>query len=112
MKTWQIESALVFVTLLITTVLSGANPRDWVALAAVTLTFMHAQIADRMREQDEARVQPAVGCRRWVDHYFMAKETLWITFFLMSGSYTPIVGSVIFFVYPIWRKFYRKSHPM
>jgi hypothetical protein len=111
-KTWKLELAVVVIVLGVTTWVSGVTAQNVIALLAICLTFCHVQIADRMREADEARSDPAVRCRNWLNRYFVAKETLWVAFFLVSGSYTAIVGSALFLLYPFWRRTYRRIKPL
>lgn len=83
-----------------------------IVTAAVFLTFQHAQIADRMQEKQAAMITPDVACHWKSNYLFMAKEALWITFFIMIHSWAALTGAVIFFLYPFWRKGYRKRHPL
>jgi phosphotransferase system glucose/maltose/N-acetylglucosamine-specific IIC component len=83
-----------------------------IAALAVFFTFHHAQIADRMQEKQAAMVTPDVDCHWKSNYYFMVKEGLWITFFLLVKSWAALSGAIIFFLYPFWRKYYRKKYPM
>ena len=83
-----------------------------IAAIAVFFTFQHAAIADRMQERQAAMTVPDVECHWKSIYYFCAKEALWVTFFIMSHSWSAVAGAVIFFCYPFWRKFYRKCVPL
>lgn len=77
------------------------------AAIAVILTFGHAQIADRMAEQEGLRDKPAVDCYRKLWYYFLGKELFWCLYFLVNHSYSALVGVIVFICYPIWRSIYR-----
>ena len=76
--------------------------------AAVLFTFMHAQIADRMREKQAEMERPSVECWPWLQRYFYAKEILWFAYFTLSQTWSALVGVFVFMVYPLWRSSYRK----
>ncbi len=63
-------------------------------------------VASRLEEAQprEATVQ----CVAWLRRYLFTKELLWVSTFLLSGLYPPIVGCVLFFLYPFWRRYWRK----
>lgn len=103
------ESAFVFLFLLVTVIIKKFSLHEIICGLAVWFTFMHAQVADRMQEQQSQMEKPTVECYKKSNYYFWIKEVLWITFFLMMKSYAALVGSVIFFFYPMWRKFYNKK---
>ncbi len=79
------------------------------AAMAVLLTFGHAQIADRLAEQEGKRAIPSVDCYKKLWYYFIGKELLWSLYFLETHAYSALVGVVVFLVYPFWRKLYRKG---
>lgn len=107
-KTWQYEAAVVAAVLGATVLISGNTFKEWVGAAAVFFTFMHAQVADRMAE-DQARMEnPSVPCHNKTTVYFISKETLWLVYFVMSQTWAALAGVIIFLIYPFWRK-YRKS---
>lgn len=83
-----------------------------IATAAVFFTFCHASISDRMQERQALMEKPDVHCYWKSNIYFMIKEALWITFFLMIKSWAALTGAVIFFLYPLWRKWYRTHYPL
>lgn len=76
---------------------------------AVILTFGHAQIADRMAEQESLRANPSVDCYRKLWYYFVGKELFWCLYFLLNHSYSALVGVLVFLAYPIWRGIYRRK---
>lgn len=112
MKTWQIEAIVVSVVLLVVWFLTGHKPIELLGSLAVLFTFKHAQIADRMQERQAIKEKPDVHCYRWSNRYFVSKEVLWIAFFALTGAYAAIAGAILFCVYPVWRKLYRKRHPL
>lgn len=136
-RTWMLESLVVFLVVQIPVMLRGYPYTEVICSIAVWITFMHGQVADRMQEaQKKLAVTPmttivksrrqgqtnalmnemtrriyqnaiTVECYRWSNRYFLTKEALWIIFFLLIGSYAAVTGSVLFFMYPFWRKWYR-----
>ena len=109
-KTWQIELTFVACVLLVVNGFrEDFNPLELLAAGAVLLTFGHAQIADRMAEQEERREQPLVDCYKKLWYYFVGKEILWFLYFLLNHSYSALAGVFVFIAYPFWRKFYRKN---
>jgi len=107
-KTWKVEMIIVASILL---AINGFKPQfNWIELlaaVAVLLTFGHAQIADRMAEQEELRKNPSVDCYKKARYYFIGKEILWFSYFLLNHSYSALAGVGIFLAYPFWRRFYR-----
>lgn len=112
MPTWAYECVAVAAVLGSVCALRGMAWAEIIGSSAVLLTFMHAQISDRMSERQSRMEKPDVHCHRWSMRYFVAKEALWISFFVMTGSYSAIAGSAVFMAYPLWRKFWRKRHPI
>ena len=106
-QTWHYELAVVSAVLVITTILFSNNLVNWIVTAAVILTFQHAQIGDRLQERQKILDKPTVECYWKLKWLFGGKEVLWITAFILMGSYAAIVGSLMFAVYPIWREYYR-----
>lgn len=105
---WQIESAVVLLILLTQLFFVEVSLKEVVGSLAVWITFMHGQVSDRMQEKMAEQAEPDVECYRWSNRYFMAKEVLWILYFFMTGAYAAITGAAVFFLYPLWRKIYRK----
>lgn len=110
--TWKVEIAVVAAVLSVTTLLTGDTWRSWLASAAVLLTFAHAQIADRLAEREAARARPEVECYRKAKVFFVAKETLWVVFFLAAGAWPALIGCGIFLAYPVWRRVWRRWYPL
>jgi hypothetical protein len=100
-----------------------AAKRSWleaIGAAAVTLTFAHAQVADRLAEAEGAREilerlrgSAAVGveCFRWQRRYYVSKELLWLSYFSLLQAWSALAGVVIFLLYPLWRHAWRRWHP-
>lgn len=112
MRTWKIEATVVLLLLVASLFLKEIFYQDIICCFAVWVTFLHAQVADRMQEKQAKMVTPDVECFKWSNRYFLLKEAMWIVFFLTIGSYPALVGSITFFIYPYYRKIYRKNKPM
>jgi hypothetical protein len=113
LRTYHYESAVVLFVLMVPFFITRhISLTESIAVAAVFFTFQHAIIADRMQERQAAMLSPDVECHWKSNYYFMLKEALWITFFLLIHSWAALSGAIIFFLYPFWRKFYRRHHPM
>ena len=102
------EATVVLIALLAQNLLNDHSAKELIATAAVFFGFMHAQVSSRMQEKESEKTVPDVECWKWSNRYFVAKEIFWIAFFIVSQSYSALIGCVIFAVYPIWRKYYRK----
>lgn len=109
-KTWHAEAGVVALVLTATVAVSGFHFREWVGALAVLFTFMHAQVADRMAEKQAAMAVPSVECYPFSTRYYLAKEVLWIAYFIMSQTWTALAGGVIFLFYPFWRRYWRRKH--
>lgn len=103
----MIESAVVGLVLTTVLFLKRFTLPELVCSAAVWVTFMHGQVADRMQEKQAVLSKPDVHCYKWSARYFLVKEFLWIGYFLLSHGYAALAGAGLFFLYPFWRKFYR-----
>jgi hypothetical protein len=79
---------------------------------AVLLTFGHSTISERFREREAAKSKPSVECVQKTLYYFIGKELCWTVYFLQTKSYSALVGVGIFLLYPVWRKFWRRIHPL
>ena len=108
-KTWVIESFTVMMILLVIIAVKKFLFAEIICGVAVWVTFMHGQVADRMQEKQSVMQKPDVHCYKWSTRYFLIKESLWIIFFILIKSYAALAGSVLFFSYPFWRKFYRSK---
>jgi hypothetical protein len=82
------------------------------AALAVLATFGHASVAERMRERQAAQTTPDVSCHRWTWGYFLAKEALWVAYFTLTGAFAALAGCAVFLVYPMWRSWWRRRHPL
>ena len=109
MKTWVGEMIVVAAILvMVNTITNHLLLPDIIAAIAVLLTFGHAQIGDRLAEKQSMLEKPTVKCYRRMLLYFIGKEVCWFAFFLMTQSYSALVGVVVFLFYPLWRKGYRR----
>ena len=106
-KTWHIEAAVIFVALAATVLVSGNHWKEWIGAGAVMLSFLHAQIADRLAEAQKKLIVPNISCYPLANRYLTSKEVLWITYFIVSGAWSAMTGAVLFALYPFWRKYYR-----
>lgn len=111
-RTWQIEAIVVLLLLVASLFFKAITFADVVCCIAVWITFLHAQVADRMQEKQAKMVTPDVECYKWSNRYFLVKEALWILFFVTIHSYPALIGSITFFIYPYYRKIYRKKKPL
>lgn len=112
LKTWQGEVAVVATIMATTSYLTGGSLPAWLSAAAVTMSFAHGQVSDRMVEQEAVRPKPSVHCYRTSTHYFLLKEALWCLVFLSTHTYPALGGVFLFLLYPVWRKVWRRYHPM
>jgi hypothetical protein len=109
MKTWKLEMLVVAAVLIAVNYLTHKLfTIEILAAFAVLMTFGHAQIADRLAEQEALRTVPAVDCYRKMWYYFVGKETFWFLYFYLNHSYSALVGVFLFLAYPAWRRIYRK----
>jgi len=108
-RTWHVEAAVVGLVLLVVAIISGGHPAEFIGAGAVLLAFMHCQIADRLHEQQA--FSPSVECREWMWRYWVAKEALFIAYFVLHESYAAIAGAALFAAYPFWRRWWRLTHP-
>lgn len=102
-KTWQKEAFLTILFLMIPIVLNKTYIEVLSAIA-VFFTFMELQINTRMREKQGQQAIPSVHCYKYALTYFWTKEVLWVLFFILTGAYSGIIGSLIFMLYPIYRQ--------
>lgn len=109
---WQLELFIVASILVVVLVETGSQPAEALGTIAVILTFCHAQVSDRMAEREARRVTPDVHCYRWSLRYFVAKEAVWLAYFVMHKSWSALAGVGIFLVYPLWRRWYRRYFPL
>jgi len=107
MKTWHFELATVGIVLAAVTLFTGGHLSDWIATLAVLMTFAHGQVSDRLAEREAARATPIVDCYPWVRRYYVGKELLWCSYFVLQRSWPALVGVALFLAYPVWRKWWR-----
>ncbi len=112
LRTWHFESALVIFVLGITTYLTGNKLSEWIGSIAVFCAFSHASISQRLAEREERKTVPDVECYWKLIYFFIAKEILFGLYFIMHQSYIALIGVGLFILYPIWRKLWRKYHPL
>lgn len=104
--TWQAEMAFVSVVMGGVAWANGGW-RAWIGALAVVLSFGHAQVADRMREKEAAKLLPDVACWRWSDRYFVGKEAAWAVYFVATRTWPALAGVAVFLAYPLWRRWWR-----
>lgn len=113
LKTYQLESAFVLTSLVLTALLFGKEWHEWIAVVAVFYTFKHASVSNRLEEKEAERKQKGervfVDCYEMAKKFFVAKEILWFAYFAINGSYSALAGVIIFILYNPWRRFYRRS---
>ncbi len=110
-RTWHVEVAVVAVALAAVVVITRARAVEWLAAAAVCASFMHGQVTTRLAEREAARAQPQVACHAWTGRYYVAKEVLWLVYFLIVHAWSALVGVGLFLMYPRWRAWWRARHP-
>lgn len=111
-KTWHIESLFVGICLLLIAFISNKGWVEFMGILAVYFTFQHSVISERLAQAEKERGnnnQPIlVECHYKLSGYFIAKEFIWLIYFVILGAWSAIGGVVIFLLYPVWRKYYRK----
>lgn len=111
-RTWVLESSAVAAVLCAVAVASDNRPAEWIGTCAVIASFMHGQVSDRLAEREAARDRPVVHCHPWAVRYFVAKEVLWLVYFVAHRSWSALAGVALFLLYPVWRRYWRSRHPM
>ena len=112
MKPWMGGLAAVAGVLVAVAIASGGGWVELLGATAVTLSFAHAQVADRLAEVDAAREVPAVDCNAWATRYLLAKEVCWCGYFVALGAWSALVGVGMFLTYPVWRRWWRARRPV
>jgi hypothetical protein len=110
MRTWHFELAAVVAILAGTVIVTGAPPIEWVAAGGVAASFAHGQVSDRLAAKEAARTVPEVDCHRWSRRYFVAKEILWLSYFIARGAWAALVGCGVFLAYPVWRAWWTRTN--
>jgi hypothetical protein len=108
LHTWHVELLVVGTILSAVNVILKRGTLEWVGALAVLVSFAHGQVSDRLAEKEGQKSSPEVDCYRMSRRYFVAKEVLWVLYFVMSGAWSPLIGCGLFLVYPIWRSWWRK----
>lgn len=111
-RTWQGEITVACFALVLTVWLTGGHAVEWLGASAVLCGFAHAQIAERLREQEALKVNPSVSCHQFLGRYFLLREILWTAYFVALGAWSALVGCALFALYPMWRRAWRKMHPI
>lgn len=114
--TWHIEVLFVLPLLMIPAIVINKGWVEWIGVAAVFFSFMHASVAERLAEAEKIRStiynapdHPiAVHCYSKLEKYFYTKEVCWCLYFFILGAWSALIGVFIFLIYPSWRKIYRK----
>ena len=109
MHSWQYEALFVAVVLSAVAIISGGKATDWTGAAAVLFTFLHGQVSFDFQESQEDLPKPFVTCYKWSGRYFVAKETLWLVTFFLLRSWPLLAGTIIFALYPQWRRWFRRK---
>ncbi len=112
MKTWHVENAVVAIILSSVVIATRGRWVEWVGAASVFAGFCHTSIAERLREREAARPVPSVECHRLATVFFLAKEAGWLVYFIALHAWSALVGCGLFLAYPVWRKLWRRWHPM
>ena len=112
LRTWHYELGVVALSISATTYFMHNDLINWLTTAAVIFTFQHAQIGDRLQEKQAILDKPTVECYKKLSKMFIIKEILWISAFILMANYAALVGSILFMIYPYWRKYYRIKHPL
>lgn len=116
-ETWMAETAVVATILAAVAYFTGVHfggqrLLDWIGAGAVLYTFKYVSVSDRLAEKQGGKAVPDVSCYRKLREFYVIKEILWVTYFVMLGSYTALIGCAIFLFYPVWRKIWRRYHPI
>jgi hypothetical protein len=121
-RTWHFETAVVAAVLLVVALASGGGVLELVGAGAVLLSFGHASVADRLAEAERERRayvkldgdtdKHAVECHRWATRYLVGKEALWLVYFVALGAWSALAGVALFLAYPVWRRWWRRLHPL
>jgi hypothetical protein len=106
-KTWIWEVVVVAIFLIISLFFKSFEWSEIICSIAVLFTFMHGQVSDRMYEKQAEREKPDVYCYMYSQYYYLAKEIMWVAYFLAIQSYAALIGAIVFLLYPLWRKLYR-----
>lgn len=109
MRTWMLELTVVALILGGVVALTRGGAVEAVGALAVVLSFAHVQVADRLAEREAARPAPETECHAWATRYLVAKETVWLIYFVALGAWSALAGVGIFLAYPLWRRAWRRT---
>lgn len=114
MKTWHAELLVVAAVATASAVAAGGG-LHFLAALAVSLSFAHAQVAERLRESQVTASTLApetfVPCVACLNRYLVAKEATWLALFALTGQWTALISIPLFLAYPLWRAQWRRVHP-
>ncbi|MFA5987031.1 MAG: hypothetical protein WC797_00035 [Candidatus Paceibacterota bacterium] len=116
-KVHFIETGLVFLILSITAILSGKGWVEWVGVFGVVFTFEYQVLSTYLAEHGEARKRIGKHVKsdfiyKEIQLLYYTKEIVWISYFLLLGAYSAIVGTIVFICYGVWRRLYRSEYPL
>lgn len=117
MRTWVKELIAVALALLAVLAAKGLSTKEVIGTLAVLLAFCHVQVATRLDESAEQKegarhsseASQGVRCRVWLERYLLAKEMLWLVYFVLLGAYSALVGVAVFLLYPFWRRLRKRK---
>jgi hypothetical protein len=110
-KTSHIELLIAAVVVLIPLYGSGFERINVLTALAVFFSFQHTQISERLSERRRLFDSPSVAGYKRLSLVFFIKEAFWISAFVWMGNWVALCGSVLFFLYPVWRFSYRRRKP-
>ncbi len=116
-KAHYFETGFVLLVLSLTALISGKGLVEWVGVFGVVFTFEYQVLSTYLREHAEARKKIGKHVKsdsiyKEIQFLFYAKEVIWISYFLLLGAYSAIVGTIVFICYGVWRKLYRNEYPL
>ncbi len=117
-RTYHFEEGFVLLVLVAVGFFAGKSPVEWIGVLAVFFTFKHTIIAERLQEAEAERAKKeglesvTVECYPKLGQNFIIKECLWFVYFILLGAWSALAGVIIFLLYPLWRKYYRKNRPL
>lgn len=90
----QIEMVFIGLCIILVLLLSLTNIAEIVGSVAVFVSFVN--------------VREGINIKSGKYPYIM--EALWIVYFILSGSYSALLGAIIFIAYTPWRNLWHKYH--
>lgn len=112
MRTWVKEALVMATVLALSTGLAAYQEGSFslvhgLSFMAVLVTFLHAQVSDRLREYAEKLKPISPDCAYLERVYYLTKELLWVATFMAMRNYPALIGTVGFILYQRWRKWWR-----